>query len=186
MCIIVRGIIYHVHLNFALMKSENLQHKLGRAIRKLRKDRSISQESLSLSAGVDRRYMSDIENGKRNVSIEILERISKCLEVSVSDIIATAENIDFFFKKVEDLKEMLVNLGYEDSVVFKNPDYLDAVVGVSEEGRVIYSYERMIRCLKVTNGMDREEAAEFISYNTIGALPNAGDLGPIVMFDLFE
>ncbi|MDD6437929.1 MAG: helix-turn-helix transcriptional regulator [Prevotella sp.] len=41
----------------------NTQEKLGKAIQRLRAYDNISQEKLALSAGIDRQYMSDIENG---------------------------------------------------------------------------------------------------------------------------
>lgn len=71
-----------------------IQERLGKAIRQLRKERNISQESFAFDAGIDRRYMSDIENGKRNVSIDIIERISSNLELKVSDLFIIAENIE--------------------------------------------------------------------------------------------
>ncbi|MBR6124658.1 hypothetical protein IKQ19_13870, partial [Candidatus Saccharibacteria bacterium] len=65
-----------------------------------------------------------------------------------------------------------------------NPDYVSAVVGVSEEGRVIYSYEKMVRTLMMTDGMDYEEAVEFVDFNTIGALPTMGENAPIIMYEV--
>lgn len=41
----------------------NTQEKLGKAIQRLRAYDNISQEKLALSAGIDRQYTSDIENG---------------------------------------------------------------------------------------------------------------------------
>lgn len=71
----------------------NLQERIGQAIVQLRKQKNLSQEQLALQADIDRRYMSDIENGKRNVSIDILERISKVLEKKVSELLVIAEKI---------------------------------------------------------------------------------------------
>jgi transcriptional regulator with XRE-family HTH domain len=70
----------------------DIKKKLGAVIRKLRIDKSISQESLALQANIDRTYISDIEKGDRNVSIEILEKLAKALEISVSNL----------FKQMED------------------------------------------------------------------------------------
>ena len=41
-------------------------------------------------------------------------------------------------------KELLCDLGYEDSVVFDNPDYDEAIIGVSHDGRVIYDIDLMV------------------------------------------
>ena len=53
-----------------------LQDKVGKAIVQLRKARGISQETFAFEAGIDRRYMSDIENGKRNISLAVLSAAS--------------------------------------------------------------------------------------------------------------
>ena len=74
-------------------------------------------------------------------------------------------------------------MGYEDAIVFDNPSYDRAIIGVSDDGRVIYDYEMMIQCLMTEDGMSVEEAADFVSYNTVRAaayVPN----GPIVMYGI--
>ena len=85
---------------------------------------------------------------------------------------------------LEELKETLVDEGFEDSVVLENPEYLSAVIGRTEDGRVIYSYEKMIESLMNTDGMDREEAMEFIDFNTVRALPYMGEKPPVIMYEL--
>lgn len=157
---------------------------MGRTILKLRKERHVSQEKLALEAGVDRRYLSDVENGKRNISIEMIERFAGYFDMKISEFFTVAETIGLEYKSVKDLKRSLKDNGYENTVVFEKPDYLDAVIGVSENGRVIYSREKMIRSLMVKDGMSAEDAAEFIEYNTLGSLPNAGEMAPIVMEEL--
>jgi transcriptional regulator with XRE-family HTH domain len=55
----------------------------GRKVREIRKRKAVSQESLADLAGLDRTYISDIENGKRNVSIETIFKIADALETPV-------------------------------------------------------------------------------------------------------
>lgn len=90
---------------------------------------------------------------------------------------------------LDELKEQLGERGYEHSVVFENPSYADAVIGISDEGAVCYSYQKMVKYLMDMDGMDCEGAMEFIDYNTIRALPYASSLGggirPIVIYDDF-
>lgn len=86
--------------------------------------------------------------------------------------------------KLNDLKNGLIENGYEDSVVFENPDYITAVIGVSQDGQVIYEYEKMVEYLIETDGITEEEAIEFIDYNTIRALPYMGDKQPIILYRL--
>jgi hypothetical protein len=85
---------------------------------------------------------------------------------------------------IEELKEALLDEGYGDSVVLENPDYATAVIGRSEDGRLIYSYEKMVEFLMVTDGMSREDAIEFVDYNTIRALPYMGERAPIIMYEI--
>lgn len=89
---------------------------------------------------------------------------------------------------MEKKRDLINELGYEDSIVFENPDYDDAIIGVSHDDRVIYSYDKMVECLVKADGMTEEEAMEFIDYNTIRAIPYAGELAPIVLMneDLFN
>jgi len=142
----------------------------------------MSQEQLALAADIDRRYMSDVENGKRNISLDIIERLANCVGISVSDLMRQAEGDTSSFQSVDELKQWLCDNGYEESVVLENPDFLSAVVGVDVDGRVIYDYELMAEHLVVTDEMDYEEAVEFIDYNTIGALPYMGEKAPIIMY----
>ena len=62
----------------------DIKDKIGQRIKQLRKEIGLSQESLANEAEVDRTYVTDVENGRRNVSVEILERIIKALNVSFS------------------------------------------------------------------------------------------------------
>jgi transcriptional regulator with XRE-family HTH domain len=65
--------------------------KVGQRIRQLRKELELSQEALALKAEVDRTYVTDIENGRRNVSLEILERLIKALNVSFTEFFNAKE-----------------------------------------------------------------------------------------------
>lgn len=69
----------------------NIKNKVGGRIRELRGKLEISQEALAHKAEVDRTYITDVENGRRNVSVEILERIIKALEVSWTEFFNSKE-----------------------------------------------------------------------------------------------
>ena len=157
-----------------------LQEKLGKAIVLLRKQRGLTQEKFANDAEIDRRYMSDIENGKRNISIDVIERLAKCFGMSVSELFSVAEDIESS-RTIDSLKDWLCDRDYEDTVVMENPDYLSAIVGISDDGRLIYDYEKMVEHLVATDGMDYEEACEFIDFNTIGALPYMGEKRPVIL-----
>lgn len=161
-----------------------LQINFGKAIQIIRKQHQLSQEQLALSAGIDRRYMSDIENGKRNISLDIIERLAGSLNVSISDLIRHAERMEDEPFTIDGLKQWLIDNENEDAVMFESPNYQEAIIGISEDGRLIYSYSQMIDCLVKEEGMSQEEAMEYIDYNTLRSLPYAGEKAPIVMYDL--
>jgi hypothetical protein len=78
-------------------------------------------------------------------------------------------------------RDLLNELGLEESIVFENPDYDEAITGVSSDGNVIYDYDLMVECLR-REGMSFEEAIDWIDYNTIRALPYIGEGAPIIMY----
>lgn len=81
-------------------------------------------------------------------------------------------------------RERLADAGYEDVLIFENPSYDDALVGVSEDNRAVYDFDKMVDWLCEHDGMPHEEAVEFIEHNTIRALPYYGAEAPIVMYSI--
>lgn len=82
--------------------------------------------------------------------------------------------------------ERLVANGHEDAIVLENYSYDDALVGVTEDGRAVYDYTKMVDWLMMTQGFDQDEAVEWIEYNTIRALPYMGELAPVIMYPLLD
>ena len=58
--------------------------KVGNAIRTTRKAQGIAQEELAYRADVARAYMGNVERGESNVSLLLLRRIAKTLDVPLS------------------------------------------------------------------------------------------------------
>lgn len=58
----------------------DIKEKFGQKVKELREEKGFSIEQLANISNVDRNYISDIEKGKRNVSIEIIEKIIKALD----------------------------------------------------------------------------------------------------------
>ena len=83
-------------------------------------------------------------------------------------------------------REILCNMDYEDLIVFENPDYDSAIIGISADNRVIYDYNKMVVDLMVTDGMNMVDAAEFIDYNTLRAYSETPELDPIIMYRLLD
>lgn len=80
--------------------------------------------------------------------------------------------------------DKLLDAGYEDVIVLSDYSYDDAIIGVTTDDRVVYDYDKMVEWLHEKHEFSVEDAMEWINYNTIRALPYAGDKGPIIMYSL--
>jgi len=56
-------------------------------VRRLRKERGLSQEELAEAAGVHRTYVGMIERGEKNVTIYNIERIAIALDVPAGSLL---------------------------------------------------------------------------------------------------
>ena len=77
------------------------------------------------------------------------------------------------------LREDLLSLGYDGVVIFENPSYVDAFIGVTINNQAVYDFDKMVGCLMEEDSMTEEEAIEFIEYNTVRSLPYY-DNAPII------
>lgn len=67
----------------------NIKQKIGTRIRELRKDRS--QEDIANTAEMERSFMTHIESGRRNISVETLQRILTALNISFKEFFDSKE-----------------------------------------------------------------------------------------------
>ncbi len=65
---------------------------VGRVIAQFRKNRGISQETLSGLADIGRTHLSAIERGERKPTLETLYRLSVAMGITMSTIVATIES----------------------------------------------------------------------------------------------
>jgi transcriptional regulator with XRE-family HTH domain len=66
------------------MPAANHRRILGENIRTLRKRANFSQEKLAERADLHWTFVSDIERGKENISVDALARIAKALKVPLA------------------------------------------------------------------------------------------------------
>ena len=59
----------------------------GKRVKERRLLLSLSQEKLANIADVDRTYLPNVENGKRNVSLVVAEKIAKALNVPLASLL---------------------------------------------------------------------------------------------------
>ena len=81
-------------------------------------------------------------------------------------------------------EEKLLDMGYEDVVILTDYSYDDALIGVTDDNRAVYDFDKMVAWLVETQGFTQDEAIEWICYNTIRALGYAGSDAPIIMYPL--
>lgn len=68
-------------------------------------------------------------------------------------------------------------------IYFINPDYEDAIIGISTDNRVVYSYDKMLENL-VNKGFCEtlQDAVEFIDFNVFPSMPYISNC-PIIVFN---
>ncbi len=65
---------------------------VGRTIRRLRKEKNLSQDVLSGFAGIARTHLTMIENGDKQANFETLWKIANALDMRPSELVASIEN----------------------------------------------------------------------------------------------
>ena len=70
------------------------QQKFGIAVRVIRTNQGISQEKFALKINMDRTYFASVEAGKRNISINNIEKIANGFDISLSQLFKTVDEID--------------------------------------------------------------------------------------------
>lgn len=69
----------------------DIRKKIGNRIKELRLKNKFTQEELAFKADMDKTYVNEVENGKRNVSVVNLEKIIKALDHSPSTFFNSSE-----------------------------------------------------------------------------------------------
>ena len=68
--------------------------KIGVVIKTLRNNMGLSQEQFCTQCGIDQHYLSNIENGQRNLSVDIVERIASCFDMALPQLFDRVESVD--------------------------------------------------------------------------------------------
>ena len=66
----------------------DIKKSFGKIVRKRRRALDLSQEELGDKAELNRGYISDIERGLRNPSLEVIDRIAKALGMDLAELFA--------------------------------------------------------------------------------------------------
>lgn len=82
------------------MELLNIYAQLGKRIVHLRKLKKLSSLDLAFEAEINKNYLSDLENGRRNPSLKILRKICIALEIDLSTLFEGIR--DYSLKSDED------------------------------------------------------------------------------------
>lgn len=64
----------------------NIRLQFGMRLKYLREKKGWSQERLSLESDVNKNYISDLENGRRNPTLEVMDRLAIALGITLSEL----------------------------------------------------------------------------------------------------
>lgn len=70
------------------MKDTEIIRLVAVNVRRARKAIALSQEELALEAEVDRTYVSQVERGKRNITVVVLARLARALRTTPANLVS--------------------------------------------------------------------------------------------------
>lgn len=76
----------------------SIKDQVGLRIKQLRQSKGLSQEKFALEVGLDRTYITSVENGKRNISIQNLEKIWSFFDLTPSQFFDSELFVNAFYE----------------------------------------------------------------------------------------
>lgn len=141
-------------------------------MRTWRKQRGISQEELAGRAGLHRTYVSDVERGARNVSLESIDKLATALEVSIATLLFTVSEAESEQLKPIDLLT----------------DELVDILLVEDDAQDVELTLHALQKARITNRIftvrDGAEALQFLFCTGIYAHRRPNDRPQIILLDL--
>ncbi len=86
---------------FGVDMDQTLEEAFGKALQARRKGAGLSQEELSFQAGLHRTYISMLERGLRSPTLATIFKVSACLEMRPSALVADVEKLPHALPPVE-------------------------------------------------------------------------------------
>lgn len=81
------------------------KHLIGQRIKKLRQSKGFSQEKLAEIMGISPKYLSNIERGKENPTLDIFMKIAGSLNIEISEIFTYSHE-----KSPKELRKLIMDL----------------------------------------------------------------------------
>lgn len=155
------------------MTRSHLKQEFGSSVKSWRGRRALSQEELAARAGLHRTYISDVERGVRNVSLESIEKLARALEVPVAILISNATRA-----AVESSAPHRVEASELVDIFLVEDDPNDEEMAL-----------QALKRLKITNRIqvahDGAEALEYLLGTGRDARRPEGDRPQVILLDLY-
>lgn len=68
-------------------QSRTVASRFGLRLRQMRRERNLTQLDMAVTFGIDRSFISDVERGRKSMSLPMLEIVALGLQVSLSDLL---------------------------------------------------------------------------------------------------
>lgn len=86
------------------------------------------------------------------------------------------------FRTEDDVESWLEEKGFEGTAYFTGDHFAPAIIGYTEDERLVDDYDKMVRWLAKKESWDEVEAIEWIDYNTIRTIPYMGEKSPVIVY----
>ena len=67
--------------------ADDVSARFGRRLRELRRGHNLTQLSMAVDFGIDRSFISDVERGRKSISLPMMEVIAIGLHITLSDLL---------------------------------------------------------------------------------------------------
>lgn len=111
----------------------------GERLKKIRKSKRFSQEELAERAGINRSYLSQVENGHSSPTMEVVDKLAGALEVNIWKLLSSMEekhytyDSDDVFEMYPGLKDFLEDHD-EMMLTQPTPEEIDGLKGIRFSG----------------------------------------------------
>ena len=85
------------------------------------------------------------------------------------------------FKTIEEVKSWIEEQELQPVSYFL--DFPEAIIGITTDNALVYSMKKMVESLE-NEGMNNEDAIEYLYYNTLRTLPYMPEVRPVVLDDI--
>lgn len=153
------------------MRKIDVKKTFGETVKKLRNHLGISQEDLAERADLHRTYISDVERGSRNLSLENIERLAHALEVSVATLFAARD----ITQQDKEAKKVWSDACNDILFVEDNADDVELAMRALKRANIA-------NCIRVVN--DGAAALDFLFCTGEFAYRQRGDHPGLVLLDV--